>query len=144
MMLGFILLICIFPIPIKKTTKKTFYTTYIMIILQAYKISQIPCAHMEVVQVLATVEGEVAVHGYSGHGVSGYWTAIAVGALCARTLQTGTRPRAGVSRAWTAGWDREHSEGILLHNVGTILLGSQGPNRRKGGSDKKEEKSCGS
>lgn len=86
-----------------------------------------PCAHMEVVRVLATVEGEVVVHGYSGHGVSGYWTAIAVGALCARTLQSGTRPRAGLSRAWAAGWGREHSEGIPLHSVGTILLGSQGP-----------------
>lgn len=41
-----------------------------------------PCVHMEAVQVLATAGGEVVVHGcHRGHGVSGYWTATAVGAV---------------------------------------------------------------
>lgn len=54
-------------------------------------------------------EGEVAVHGgyRSAHEVSGYWAAIAAGGVWAHILQNGTRPRAGVSRAWAVGWGRE-------------------------------------
>lgn len=64
---------------------------------------------MEVVQVAAMAVGEVVVHGdcHSAHEVSGYWAATAVGGVWAHILQNGTRPRAGVSRAWAAGWCRE-------------------------------------
>lgn len=66
-----------------------------------------PCAHMVGVQVPAMAVGEVVVHGcHNGHEVSGYWMAMVVGGAWAHSLQSGTRPHAGVLRAWAAGWGR--------------------------------------
>lgn len=87
-----------------------------------------PCAHMEVVQVLAMEGGEVVVHDcHSGYGVSGNQKAIAAEAVWVHTLECGTKPRAGVLTAQAAGWGKGHSEGILLGNVGKILLRTQEP-----------------